>query len=159
MSEDTGTLLARLNSESDKTIMYFNALNDNQSLKIIYSGTAAWTPRNILAHIVSAESEFLRLFQNVQTGGAGAPLGFFADEFNAAEQERLRGYSMQELMDEFLRLRKNMIDWVANLPSEDLLKTGRHPVLGEIPLWEMIKALTLHAHLHTRDIRRFFEEG
>jgi hypothetical protein len=157
MSEDTATLIDRLQAERDKTVAFFSALTADQWTSPVYSGESPWTPRNILTHTVSAEGEFLRLFRDVQTGGAGAPLGFFADEFNAAEQERFRGQSPQELLDEFLRRRAEMMDWVRGLSTADLEKTGRHPVLGDIPLWEMIKALTLHAHLHARDIRRFFE--
>lgn len=156
MSEDTTTLLNRLKDERDKTVAFFSALTADQWTVPVYSGPPAWTAREILAHIVSAEGEFLRLFRDVQAGGVGTPLGFFADEFNAAEQERFRGHSPQDLLAEFLRRRAAMMDWVGTLSEADLGKTGRHPVLGEIPLWEMIKALTLHAHLHFRDIRRFF---
>ena len=157
MTETIASLIERLNTERDKTVAFFSALTADQWRQPVYTGDAAWTPRNILAHTVSAEGEFLRLFRSVQAGGVGAPLGFFADEFNASEQERLGNLSQQELLSEFLRLRAEMIAWVGALSDVDLEKTGRHPVLGDIPMWEMIKALTLHAHLHARDIRRFFE--
>jgi hypothetical protein len=157
MTETIASLIERLNIEREKTVAFFSALTANQWNQTIYTGDSPWTPRNILAHTISAEGEFLRLFRDVQAGGAGAPLGFFADEFNAAEQERLGSLSQQELLSEFLRHRAEMIEWVRGLSTDDLEKTGRHPVLGDIPLWEMIKALTLHAHLHARDIRRFFE--
>ncbi len=150
-------LLARLQSERDKTVAFFSALIAEQWTSPVYGGPPAWTAREILAHIVSAEGEFLRLFRNVQAGGAGAPLGFFADEFNAAEPERFRGQSPQHLLSEFLRRRAEMMDWVGSLSTADLEKTGRHPVLGDIALGEMIKAETLHAHLHFRDIRRSLE--
>jgi uncharacterized damage-inducible protein DinB len=157
MTDTVEMLLARLQSERDKTADFFSALTAEQWNSPVYGGPPAWTAREILAHIVSAEGEFLRLFRDVQIGGAGAPLGFFADEFNAAEQDRFRGQSSQELLSEFLHRRAEMMNWVGSLSAADLEKTGRHPVLGDIPLWEMIKALTLHAHLHFRDIRRSFD--
>ena len=157
MTETPTSLIERLIAERDKTIAFFSALTANQWRQPVYTADPTWTPRNILAHTVSAEGEFLRLFRSVQAGGVGAPLGFFADEFNASEQERLGNLSQQELLSEFLHLRAEMIAWVGTLSDTDLEKTGRHPVLGDIPLWEMIKALTLHAHLHARDVRRFFE--
>jgi len=156
MIETIASLIERLNAERDKTMAFFSTLTVEQWRQPVYTGDPSWTPRNILAHTVSAEGEFLRLFRDVQTGGSGAPLGFFADEFNAAEQEALGDLTQQELLSEFLRLRAEMTAWVRTLSNTDLEKTGRHPVLGDIPLWEMIKALTLHAHLHARDIRRFF---
>jgi hypothetical protein len=155
MTETVDSLLARMQSEREKTVGFFSALSAGQWASPIYGEPAVWTAREILAHIVSAEGEFLRLFRDVHSGGAGAPLGFFADEFNAAEQERFRGWSPQELLSEFLRRRAEMMDWVGSLSAADLEKTGRHPVLGDITLGEMIKAETLHAHLHFRDIRRF----
>lgn len=156
MTETIVTLLDRLNLEHDKTLAFFSALKNGQWDQSIYTEKVNWTPRNILAHIVSAEGQFMQLFRNIQSGGSGTPEGFIMDEFNAAEQDRLHGRSAQELMAEFKRLRADMIRWVGELTPEDLEKQGNHPVLGVISLDQMILSMTLHAHLHTRDIRRFF---
>jgi hypothetical protein len=154
MIETTASLLARLQSERDKTLAVFSALKEAEWTQVLYTGSSTWTFRDLLAHITSAEGEFLRLFRDVQAGGSGTPVDFLADEFNAAEQERFRKFSSQQLLTEFQKRRTAMMDWVASLTPADLEKTGKHPVLGELSLGDLVKSLTLHEHLHVRDLRR-----
>ena len=158
MMESVESLVNRLQSEKERTLTLFQALTESQWTRVIYTGPPAWTPRNFLAHFVSAEEQFLKLFKDIQVGGNGTPLGFFADEFNAEEQERFRDLSHGELLDLFSSNREEMIRWVKTLTAADLDKVGKHPVLGDLPLWEMIKALTLHSHLHERDLSRYFSQ-
>jgi len=155
MSETAASLVVRIQSERDKTLAVFTALKEPEWTQLLYtSSSATWTFRDLLAHIVSAEGEFLRLFRDVQAGGSGTPVDFLADEFNAAEQERFRNFSPQQLLTEFQKRRTAMMDWVASLTPADLEKTGTHPVLGVLSLGDLIKSLTLHEHLHVRDLRR-----
>jgi hypothetical protein len=154
MTETVDTLLARLQSERDKTLAVFSTLTNAEWTQVIYTGNSTWIFRDLLAHIVSAEGEFLRLFRDVQAGGSGTPVDFLADEFNAAEQERYRNFSPQQLLTEFQNRRAAMINWVTSLTPAELEKTGKHPVLGELSLADLIKSLTLHEHLHIRDLRR-----
>lgn len=157
MSDDLQTLLNRLDKECEKTKELFSSLTPGQRGQTIYRTSPEWTSRNILAHLVSAEREFLRLFQDICAGGGGAPEDFSPDEFNAREQVRMANISFQDLLVEFLKLRGETVNWVTGLSAEDLLKQGNHPVLGTICLADMISSLTLHAHLHCRDIRRVLE--
>ena len=154
MTETVETLLARLQSEREKTLAIFSSLKPVEWTQVLYAGAVPWTYRDMLAHIVSAEGEFLRLFRSVQAGGSGAPVDFLADEFNASEQERYRDFTPQQLLAEFQKRRTAMLDWVASLTPADLEKTGLHPVLGELALVDLVRSLTLHEHLHVRDLRR-----
>lgn len=154
MSATIDELIHRLNIERDKLNAYFLSLSPEMWFLVAYSENNPWMIRDVLAHFVSAEHEFLKLFIHVVAGGRGTPEDFSIDSFNAQEVSSMKAESPESLLSEFLAARNRMIAWVASLDPSDLEKKGQHPFLGEITVGEMVKMVTLHNHLHYRDLKK-----
>lgn len=158
MSNVTSTRLAeRLRKEGEKVVAYFSTLKDEDWVTQVYTEGDIWTIRNVLAHFVTSERGLLKLFERIRLGGLGVADDFSIDHYNARQQEKSKDLATQELMEQFLEVRANSVEWVAGLTEEELQIVGRHPFLGDVPLIEMIKMLYLHNQIHFRDFRKLVE--
>ena len=158
MTETPAFLADRLKSEGDKTIVFFNSLKDENWEITVYTEGSEWTVRNVLAHFVSAEQGFIRLFKDILAGGKGAADDFDIDRYNAKQQELIKDASRQELVKFFQAGRFEMISLVGSLSIEDLQREGRHPFLGLTTLAEMIKMVYRHNQIHHRDLRKLIDD-
>lgn len=153
MPETPAFLAERLRTEGEKIVSFFAGLTPEQWQAVIYTEDAEWRVRDLLAHFLSAERNFLVLFQDVSAGGPGASQDFDIDRFNAGQVGALRETAPQDMLDEFRAARAAMTDWVSSCQPEDLLKVGRHPFLGRVPLADMVKMVYRHHQIHLRDFR------
>jgi len=154
MTETPAFFADRLKSEGDKTFAFFSSLKNEDWEIVVYSEGSEWTAENVLAHFVSAEQGFIRLFKDILAGGKGSAEDFDIDRYNAKQQGLVKGASRQDLMDLFKDSRSEMISFVGSLSIEDLLREGRHPFLGLTSLAEMIKMVYRHNQIHHRDLRK-----
>lgn len=153
MSE-TSELAAKLKSEGEKLMSFFTGLTDDQWKLEVYTEGTVWTIRSILAHLMTAERAFVKLFENIRQGGSGVSEDFVIDRYNARQQEKTQDLSPEELLKQFQSVRAEMISWVSSINDTDLERTGRHPFLGVTTLREMVKMVYIHNQIHYRDIRK-----
>ena len=153
MSEITA-LAEKLKSEGEKFVAVFTALGEDHWQTEVYTEGTIWTIRNVLSHFVTSERGLLKLFEQIRQGGAGAADDFSIDRYNAAMQERTKGATPQELIEQYKEVRANAVQWVLGLKESELEITGRHPFLGQTVIREMIKMLYLHNQLHYRDMKK-----
>jgi len=153
MSEIT-ELAEKLKSEGEKFVGIFAGLKDEQWQMEVYTEGTTWTIRNVLSHFVTSERGLIKLFEQIRQGGAGAADDFSIDRYNAAMQERTKGATPQELLEQYKEVRANAIQWVLGLNDSDLEITGRHPFLGQTEIREMIKMLYIHNLTHYRDMKK-----
>ncbi len=153
MSELTD-LADKLTSEGERFVAFFSGLTDAQWQTEVYTEGTTWTIRNILSHFVTSERGLVKLFEQIRQGGAGAADDFSIDRYNAAQQEKTRDLSPQELIEQYKSVRATSVTWVRGLQELELETVGRHPFLGMTTLREMIKMLYLHNQLHYRDLRK-----
>jgi hypothetical protein len=158
MSEISPAWLAeRLKKEGAKVVAYFSTLTDEQWQTEVYTEGETWTIRNVLAHFVTSERGLLKLFERIRQGGPGAADDFSIDRYNASQQQKTRNLTSQELLEQYVEVRANAVEWVSDLSEEELVMEGRHPFLGQVQLVEMIKMLYLHNQIHFRDFRKLVE--
>lgn len=153
MSE-AAELADKLKAEGEKLTGYFASLSDEKWGTEVYAEGSTWTIRSILAHLMTAERAFLKLFEDIRQGGPGTSQEFVIDRYNARQQEKMKDAGPAELLERFREVRTQMIAWVAGLEDAALERTGRHPFLGVTSLREMIKMIYIHDQTHYRDIRR-----
>ncbi len=158
MSEAT-ELAGKLKSEGEKFSAFFGGLKPQEWSMEVYTDGSVWTIRNILAHLMTAERAFIKLFEEIRLGGAGASEDFVIDRYNARQQEKTRELSPSELLEQYERMRSQMVAWVAGLEDSDLERVGRHPFLGVTSLREMIKLIYIHNQQHLRDVRRVLRDA
>jgi uncharacterized damage-inducible protein DinB len=153
MSEIT-ELAEKLKWEGEKSVAIFSGLGDDQWETEIYTEGTTWTIRNVLSHFVTSERGLIKLFEQIRQGGAGAADDFSIDRYNAAMQERTKGATPQQLIEQYKEVRANSIQWVSGLNEAELEITGRHPFLGQTEIREMIKMLYIHNLTHFRDMKK-----
>lgn len=147
-------LVERLLDEGEKTCHFFEAIPAVDWDIQVYSDGGQWRIRQILAHFVATEASLQKLVKNILDGGEGAPQDFDLNRFNESRVSRLEGTPPSELLASFYELRQQTVQLVAQIPPEDLLRTGRHPFLGVASLEEIIKLMYRHNQIHQRDIRK-----
>jgi len=153
MSE-LNNLAEKLRNEGEKFFTLFAGLTDNQWQLEVYTEDQTWTIRNVLSHFVTSERGLVRLFERIRISGEGASEDFSIDRYNAAQQEKTKDLTPQELLEHYKAIRSDSIAWVLSLEESDLDKQGRHPFIGMTTLREMIKMLYMHNQLHYRDMRK-----
>lgn len=154
MSDTSMVLAAKLRVEGVKTMQFFRELQDVDWEVLLYTDGANWRVKEILAHFVITEIGIPQIIRNVLGGGSGSPVDFNLDEFNRRNVRRLEDMSSSMLLENFNEMRRQTILLVEGMENEDLMKIGRHPFLGDVPLVDMIKLLYRHNQIHQRDIRR-----
>jgi hypothetical protein len=147
-------LAAKLRSEGDKFLAIFSDLTEEQWQSEVYTEGETWTIRNVLSHFVTSERGLLKLFERIRTTGEGSSEDFSIDRYNAAQQQKTRELTPQELLEQYKAIRTDAIAWTSSLSEEDLEKTGRHPFLGMTTIREMIKMLYIHNLTHYRDMKK-----
>jgi hypothetical protein len=153
MSEIT-ELAQKLKSEGERFAVFFAGLNDEQWKCEVYTEGTIWTIRNVLSHFVTSERGLIRLFEQIRQGGAGTSDDFSIDRYNARQQEKTKGLTPAELLEQYESVRADSISWVSGLHDSDLEIEGRHPFLQQTTLREMIKMLYIHNQIHYRDMRK-----
>jgi uncharacterized damage-inducible protein DinB len=154
MPETPASLAEKLTREGEKLYSYLSELSESQWQTTIYAEGSEWTARSILAHLVTAEKAFLKLFENVRQGGPGAAEDFDVDRYNASQQTKTRDLAPAELLEQFQSTRAEMVKWTSSLEQADLAKRGRHAAMGITSIEEMLKMVYLHNQMHLRDLKK-----
>ena len=147
-------LAEKLKSEGEKFSVLFAGLTDEQWGSEIYTEGETWTIRNVLSHFVTSERGLLKLFERIRTTGEGSSEDFSIDRYNAAQQQRTKELSSQELLEQYKAIRADAIAWTLSLSEDELEKQGRHPFLGMTTIREMLKMLYIHNLTHYRDMKK-----
>ena len=154
MTDTPAFLAERLRAEGEKTLDFFRALSPEHWTLELYTDGSCWTVRQLLAHFVATEAGFQNLIENILSEGPGAPEDFDINRYNERKVASLQEFSVSNLLAQFAEGRRGSIRLVEGMHAEDLLRTGRHPFLGVVPLEEIVKLLYRHNQIHQRDVRR-----
>jgi hypothetical protein len=117
-------------------------------------GDSSWNCYTVVGHLIHAEIDdwIPRARQIVES----TQLQTFAPFDREGHDRHVAGKSMEELLDEFARLRKVSLTELSglNLKPEDLKRRGRHPALGEVTLSELLATWAAHDMTHLHQISR-----
>ena len=142
LSHTPATLNALLRGLPDTWVMS----NEGRSK----DGKDTWSAFDIVGHLNSGErTDWMPRARIILESGEARAFDPF-DRF--AQSRESQGKSMEQLLDEFARLRsENLAALQAlNLQPEDLARRGRHPALGVVTLSELLATWAVHdlTHLH-----------
>jgi hypothetical protein len=113
-------------------------------------GENTWSAFDVVGHLIHGErTDWMTRARMVLESGESRTF----EPFDRLAQEReSRGKSLEQLLDEFSRLRsENLSELRAmDLRQEDLELRGRHPALGVVTLSELLATWAIHdlTHLH-----------
>ena len=113
-------------------------------------GKDTWSPFDIVGHLIVGErTDWMPRARIILQHGEARPFDPF-DRF--AQTKESQGKSLEQLLDEFARLRKENLAALQalNLQPQDLTRRGRHPELGVVTLSELLATWAVHdlTHLH-----------
>jgi DinB superfamily len=113
-------------------------------------GQDTWSAFDIVGHLIVGErTDWMPRLRIILENGEARPFDPF-DRF--AQLKESQGKSLEQLLDDFARLRvENLAALQAlNLQPEDLARRGRHPRLGVVMLSQLLATWAVHdlTHLH-----------
>ena len=113
-------------------------------------GKDSWSAFDIVGHLIFGErTDWMERARIILASGEGRTFEPF-DRF--AQFKESEGKSLEQLLDEFARLRaENLADLQSlNLQPEDFLRRGSHPALGKVTLAQLLATWAVHdlTHLH-----------
>lgn len=149
----------RLREEGDKNLRFFEALEEEDWERQIYTTGPKWRVREILAHFISAEREYQRYLEEVLKGGSGPSDDLDIDKFNEADVSTYEGFSKEHLLDVYQETRMDTIHFTSQMDDEDLSRAANHPWFGEKEVGWYLKLLYRHNTMHRMDIRKAIELG
>jgi hypothetical protein len=109
-----------------------------------------WSAFDIVGHlIVGDRTDWMPRARIILENGEARPFDPF-DRF--AQEKESQGKSLEQLLDEFARVRSENVAALQalNLQPEDLAARGRHPALGVVTLSQLLATWAVHdlTHLH-----------
>lgn len=135
----------------------------------------AWSPIQVLQHLILSEAGSLKYLRKKISGGLqdipratwitearmtllrvfmALPLKIKAPRA-IAEESFPEVATLQEVAEEYRKIRQEMRDFLENLPDEAFpLEIFRHPRVGKISLEGLVTFFMLHFKRHERQIRR-----
>ena len=117
-------------------------------------GKDTWSAFDILGHLICGErTDWMPRARIILEHGEARPFDPF-DRFAQARESQ--GKSLEQLLDEFARLRSENLDALLalNLQPEDLARRGRHPALGVVTLSELLATWAVHELTHMHQLAR-----
>src|SRR5512142_394142 len=85
-----------------------------------------WTARQMLAHLLSAETGQLATLKGIADGGPGVKEGFDLDRWNNKQVAREAARTPEELLAALGAARRDTLAAIEALSDEQMARTGRH---------------------------------
>ena len=113
-------------------------------------GKDTWSAFDIVGHLIVGErTDWMPRVRIILQSGEARPFDPF-DRF--AQVKESQGKSLEQLLDDFARLRSENLTALRelNLQQGDFTRRGRHPALGVVTLSELLATWAVHdlTHLH-----------
>jgi hypothetical protein len=124
-------------------------------LTLTNEGAGTWSPFDILGHLIHAERiDWMPRLTTIMSFGESRPFEPFDREGDI--RERRRQSSLDQLLEEFARLRSDNLAALRalNLQPQDLERRGAHPALGIVTLSQLLATWAAHDLTHLHQISR-----
>jgi hypothetical protein len=143
--DQTLALLSRTPSVLDALLR-----GQHEAWTMLNEGAETWSAFDIVGHLIHGElTDWLPRVRVILQHGESLPFEAFDRQ---GHQEAARGKTLEQLLDEFARLRAGNLGELRGLrlAPKDLRRRGRHPSLGAVTLSELLAAWAVHDlnHLH-----------
>jgi hypothetical protein len=117
-------------------------------------GKDSWSAFDIMGHLIAGErTDWMPRVRIILENGEARPF----DPFDRlAQAKESKDKSLEQLLDEFARLRRENLAALqaVNLRPEDLTRRGSHPALGIVTLSELLATWAAHDLTHLHQVSR-----
>jgi DinB family protein len=134
----------RLQYQHKSVMDIIEGLTDEQIRRNIIAGK--WSAFENIVHLQTYQHVFTYRVKEILSGSNPS-----FDRYSAEADPYFPdncGKSTREIMQDLLGLRKEMASSINNLPDEDLVKTGVHPLFGQLSLLQWLNFFLLHEAHH-----------
>src|ERR1700748_1075062 len=117
-------------------------------------GENTWNAFDIVGHLVAGErTDWMPRLRIILENGEARAFDPF-DRF--AQYSESQGKSLEQLLDEFARLRQENLTALEalNLQPQDLNRRGKHPALGTVTLSQLLATWAVHDLTHQHQLSR-----
>jgi DinB family protein len=117
-------------------------------------GADSWSPFDVVGHLIYGErTDWMPRARWILAHNTAKPFEPF-DRLGHVQESK--GKSMDELLDEFARVRNESLSGLRalNVGPKELALKGRHPALGEVTLSELLATWAVHDMTHLHQISR-----
>ena len=113
-------------------------------------GEGTWSAFDVVGHLIVGErTDWMPRARIILEKGEARPFDLFD---RSAQFEQSRGKSLEQLLDEFARLRSENVAALEalHLQPQDLARRGTHPAFGAVTLAQLLATWAAHdlTHLH-----------
>jgi hypothetical protein len=126
--------------------------NEGRSSK----GKDTWSAFDIVGHLIVGErTDWMPRVRIILEYGEARPFDPF-DRFAQSKENQGKSLEIDQLLDEFARLRQENLAALQslNLQPEDLARRGRHPALGVVTLSQLLATWATHDLTHVHQLSR-----
>ncbi len=153
MSERINLLKQRLANSRAFVDAVLNQVGDRWETQV-YADGAAWNVRQVVIHLLNAESGMFAAAQRIAEGGEGVPADFDLDRYNKRSVEKRSDLTPDSARAGLAESRAALLAWMDTLTHEQLEKVGRHASLNMFTVEQFIKIISSHEREHAQDIAR-----
>lgn len=117
-------------------------------------GENTWSPFDIVGHLIQGErTDWMPRARMILEFGENRAFEPFD---RVAQVRESQGKSLEQLLDEFARVRLKSLDELRalNLQPKELERRGRHPALGVVTLSQLLATWAVHDLTHLHQISR-----
>jgi hypothetical protein len=157
MIDRRSDIISELEKSLQASIAFYRALKPEELDLKVYQDGESWTVMQVLAHWITIERSMQWLFNNILSGGPGAPRDFNIERFNRSQPRKLFNLELDDLMEQFRVVREATIAIVRNMDENDLDREGLHAYHGHGKLERFIRWAYEHQRIHEDEMRRALE--
>jgi hypothetical protein len=120
-------------------------------------GEPTFSPFDVVGHLIHGErTDWIPRARLILSHEGDAPAPPFEPFDRTAHVEASKGKRMEELVEEFDRLRAANVDALRamDLREQDLARRGTHPALGGVTLGQLLATWTVHDLHHVAQIAK-----
>ena len=152
-------IITELEKNLEDCIVFFSSLSPDELGIRVYQDGARWTAQQVLAHFITIEPSMQWLFKNILSGGPGSTEDFDVERFNRSQPKKLDGKTIDELIDQFKKVRKDTISIVSAMSDADFDREGRHAFHGNGTLERFIRWAYEHVQIHMEEMREVLQKA
>jgi len=137
---------------------YLATLSEEQWDVEVYSENNHWTVKDIVAHLVEAETGLSIQVYKIRKDRESVPEGFDLDRWNAGTKERMGHLTPAELLAKYDEARLQTLEKLETVEPHEWAKQGRHPSFEGLTVAQYYEIIANHVINHLADIQRVLEK-
>lgn len=154
MTDRRSDIISELETSMHASIAFYRSLKPEALHTKVYQDGQEWTVIQVLAHWTTIEKSMQWLFNDILSGGAGAPPDFDIERFNRSQPRKLFELDLDALIEQFCLVRETTISIVRNMDETDLDREGMHAFHGHGKLERFIRWAYEHQRIHEDEMRQ-----